>query len=143
MAQQVADTGIVTAVKGSFATIIIDSTDNCKDCGIRFLCSPGSDKEKIITLENSIGAKVGDQVVVSEASNVLLILSLLQYGLPLLGFLTGIFISYNINIDFKPIELIQFIAGIVGLGIAGLISYLIIKWIAKNPDRLYSVRKAV
>jgi positive regulator of sigma E activity len=105
------------------------------------LCSPKSGEDKIIKLENSIDCKVGDAVEISEASNVLLILSMLQYGLPLLGFLTGIFISYNINIDFKPIELFQFIVGMLGFGIAAGISYLIIKGIAKKPDKLYSVRK--
>ncbi|MCJ7801900.1 MAG: SoxR reducing system RseC family protein [Candidatus Marinimicrobia bacterium] len=141
MSDQVSDTGIITKIEDNFATIAIDSTDDCKDCGIRFLCSPGSEKEKIIRLENTIDAKIGDIVTISEASNILLKLSILQYGLPLIGFLAGIFISYNLNINFKPIELFQFICGIIGLGIAGIVSYSIIKWIAKKPNKLYSVRK--
>ena len=93
-------------------------------------------------LENSINGKVGDAVEISEASNVLLTLSILQYGLPMLGFLAGIFISYNMDVAFKPIELFQFILGMIGLGIAAGISYLIVKWIAKKPDKLYSLTKS-
>ncbi len=141
MSNSVSDTGIITELEGNIATITFDITDNCKDCGIRFLCAPGSDEQKTIKLENTIGAKIGDEVIVSEASNVLLTLSFLQYGLPLIGFLIGIIISTFLNIIWHPIELFQFLIGIVGLGIAGLISYLIVKRIAKKPDKLYNITK--
>ena len=143
MSNSVSDKGIITEIVGNILHISLTTDDNCEDCGIKFLCSPKSGEDKIIKLENSIDGKVGDAVEISEASNVLLTLSILQYGLPLIGFLAGIFISYNINIDFKPIELFQFIVGMIGLGIAGGISYLIIKWIAKKPDKLYSVGKVI
>lgn len=141
MSNQVSDKGIITKIEGDILNITIKTDDNCEGCGIKFLCSPKSGEDKIIKLENSINGKIGDTVEISEASNVLLTLSILQYGLPLLGFLAGIFISYNINIDFKPIELFQFLCGMVGLGIAGGFSYLILKRIAKKPDKLYSVKK--
>jgi len=141
LSDQVSDTGIITKIDDNFATIIIDSTDDCKDCGIRFLCSPGSDNEKTIRLENTIEAKVGDKVLVTEASNVLLRLSFLQYGLPLLGFIIGIVISSYLNIQINPIELFQFLFGLLGLGIAGVISYLIIRGMAKKPDKLYQYKK--
>jgi len=139
LSDQVSDTGIVSHIKGSYATIIIYTDDSCKTCGIRFLCSPGSDKDKIITLENTIDAKIGDRVAVSEASNILLKLSFLQYGLPLIGFLLGIVIATQLNIKLQPVELYQFLCGLFGLGFAGIISYLIIKRMAKKPEKLYSV----
>ena len=141
MSNRVSDQGIITEVDGNILTISIKTTDNCDGCGIKFLCSPKSGEDKIIKIENTIDGKVGDTVEVSEATNVLLILSLLQYGLPLIGFLSGIFISYNLEFGFKPVELFQFICGLIGLGIAGGISYLLFKWIARKPDKLYRVRK--
>ncbi len=141
MSDQVSDTGIITKIDGNYATITIETTDSCKDCGIRFLCSPGSDKDKIITLENTIEAKVGDRVSISETSNILLKLSFLQYGLPLIGFLLGIIIATQINIKLQPIELYQFICGLLGLGLAGLISYLIIKKMAKKPSKFFTFKK--
>lgn len=141
MSDQVSDTGIVSHIKGSYATIIIDTDDSCKTCGIRFLCSPGSDKDKIITLENTIDAKVGDRVTVSEASNILLKLSFLQYGLPLIGFLLGIIIATQLTIDLQPVELYQFLCGLLGLGLSGLISYLIIKGMAKKPGKFFKIDK--
>ena len=141
MSDQVSDTGTITQIDDSFVTISIDSTDDCKDCGIRFLCSPGSEKDKTITLENSIDAKVGDRVSISEASNILLKLSLLQYGLPLIGFLIGIVVGTQLNIKLQPIEFYQFLCGLFGLGLAGIISYLIIKRMAKKPGNYFKFDK--
>ncbi len=141
MSDQVSDTGIITKIDDNFATIIIDSTDDCKDCGIRFLCSPGSENQKTITLENTINAKVGDRVSISEASNILLKLSFLQYGLPLIGFLLGIIIATQLNISLQPVELYQFLCGLLGLGSAGVISYIIIKGMAKKPGKYFKFEK--
>ncbi len=137
MSAQVSDIGRITKIDDNFATIAIDSTDDCKDCGIRFLCSPGSDKDKVITLENTIDAKVGDRVAITEASNILLKLSFLQYGLPLIGFLLGIIIATQFSIDLQPVELYQFLCGLLGLGLAGIISYMIIKQMAKTPGKFF------
>ena len=141
MSDQVSDIGIISNIKGSYATIIIDNDDSCKTCGIRFLCSPGSDKDKIITLENTINAKVGDRVAISEASNILLKLSFLQYGLPLIGFLLGIVIGTQIPIKLQPVEFYEFLCGLFGLGLAGIISYLIIKRMAKKPGNYFKFKK--
>ena len=141
MSDQVSDIGIVTNIDSNYATITIDTDDSCKTCGIRFLCSPGSDKDKIITLENTIDAKVGDRVAVSEASNILLKLSFLQYGSPLIGFLLGIIIATQFNISLQPVELYQFLCGLFGLGLAGIISYLIIKGMAKKPGKLFKIKR--
>ena len=141
MSDQVSDTGKITKIDDNFATIIIDSTDDCKDCGIRFLCSPGSNKDKIITLENTIDAKIGDRVAITETSNILLKLSFLQYGLPLIGFLLGIIIATQINIKLQPVELYQFLCGLLGLGLAGIISYMIIKRMAKKPGKFFNFVK--
>jgi len=141
LSNQVSDTGRITKIDNNFATIAIDATDDCKDCGLRFLCSPGSVKEKIIRLENTIDAKVGDRVSISEASNILLKLSFLQYGLPLIGFLLGIVIGTQIPIKLQPIEFYQFLCGLFGLGLAGIISYLIIKRMAKKPGNYFKFDK--
>ena len=141
MSNQVSDTGSITKIDNDFATIIIDSTDDCKDCGIRFLCSPGSDNQKIITLENTIDAKVGERVAITEASNILLKLSFLQYGLPLIGFIIGIMIAIRFTIVLQPIEFYQFLFGLLGLGLAGIISYLIINRMAKKPGDYFKFEK--
>jgi len=141
LSDQVSDIGRITKIDDNFATIAIDSTDDCKNCGIRFLCSPGSEKEKIIRLENTIDAKVGDRVSISEASNILLKLSFLQYGLPLIGFLLGIVIGTQIPIKLQPVEFYQFLCGLFGFGLAGTISYLIIKRMAKKPGNYFKFDK--
>ena len=141
MSDQVSDTGIIAKIDGNYVTITIETTDSCKDCGIRFLCSPGFDKEKTITLENKIDAEVGDRVSITETSNILLKLSFLQYGLPLIGFLLGIVFGTQTNVKLQPVEFYQFLFGLLGLGLAGLISYLIIKGMAKKPRKFFKFEK--
>ncbi len=141
MSDQVSDIGIIAKIEGNYVTITIETTDSCKDCGIRFLCSPGSDKEKTITLGNTIDAKVGDRVSITETSNILLKLSFLQYGLPLIGFLLGIVFGTQTNVKLQPVEFYQFLFGLLGLGLAGLISYLIIKGMAKKPSKFFKFEK--
>ena len=51
------------------------------------------------------------------------------------------YLSVIMYVAFKPVELFQFVCGLIGLGVAGGISYLIFKWIARKPDKLYRVRK--
>jgi len=141
LSNQVSDTGSIIQIDNNFASIIIDSTDDCKDCGIRFLCSPCSDKDKIITLENTIDAKIGDRVAISEASNILLKLSFLQYGSPLIGFLIGIIIATQFTINLQPVEFYQFLCGLLCLGLAGVISYMIITRMAKKPGNYFKFEK--
>ena len=141
MSNQVSDKGIITNIDGNIFTISIKTEDNCEGCGIRFLCSPGSDKDKTITLENTVDAKLGDRVAVSEASNILLKLSFLQYGLPLIGFLLGVIIATQFKIQLQPVELYQFLCGLLGLGLAGLISYMIIKRMAKISSKYFKFEK--
>jgi len=141
LSDQVSDTGTITKIVGDIVTISFESTDNCDGCSIRFLCSPKSYQDKIIKLKNTINAKIGEKVAVSEASNILLKLSFLQYGSPLIGFLLGIIIATQFNIYLQPIELYQFLCGLLGLGLAGLISYMIIRIMAKNPNKLYKYKK--
>ncbi len=141
MFDQVSDTGIIAQIDGNYATITIETTDSCKNCGIRFLCSPGSEKEKTITLENTIDAKVGDCVAISETSNILLKVSYIQYGLPLIGFMLGVIFGTQIQIQWQPVEFFQFLCGLIGLGLAGLISYLIIKRMAKKPGKFFKFKR--
>lgn len=92
-------------------------------------------------MENTIDAKVGDRIAISETSNILLKLSFLQYSSPLIGFILGIIITTQFNINLQPVEFYQFLCGLLGLGLAGVISYLIIKRMAKEPNKFFSVKK--
>jgi len=84
----------------------------CFRCGIVSFCSPLS------TSENQI-----------PNPNLLIKLSIAQFGLPLLGFILGIMGAYlfHISLPYVADEVLIFCFGVVGLGLCGIISRLWLK----------------
>lgn len=118
------ETGIVTGIRGSDALVQLSIQPACASCGARVLCVPDGSGNRIIRAANPILAGVGSKVAISEQSGFLLKLSLLQYGIPLAGFLAGIFSMYmlKININFLPAEITMFAGGIIGLFLGAVFS---------------------
>lgn len=118
------DQGIVTRLENGRAFVSIDEQSACKHCGAKILCAPGQSGERGLLAKNSVDAQVGDYVTVSESGQLLLKISTMQFGLPLLGFLGGIFLLYFTRFDalsFPP-EMWMFLGGLAGLGITSLIA---------------------
>ncbi len=141
MAESVIDQGHVIDLVGDQARVEIATGEACAACGARVLCSPGANNSNTLTAFNEIGAKMGDQVEVRERGNLLLKLSLLQYGLPLLGFVLGMFGIYLII--GQDNELILFIAGCLGLGIGALFAWLGIRYLARQPQHFLVVTRII
>ncbi len=123
MNQTVVDTGYVVEIKGHQATVLC-LHNTCNECGARLFCRPNGSTEQRLVAHNPVGARVGDRVEVTMNGSSLLRLSLLQYGLPLVGFLAGILLF-----DFLPLppgavshELTMFGGGLLGMFAFGLIS---------------------
>ncbi|MBC8402058.1 MAG: SoxR reducing system RseC family protein [Candidatus Marinimicrobia bacterium] len=141
MAESVIDQGRVIDLVGDQARVEIATREACAACGARFLCSPGTKNSNTLTAFNEIGAKMGDQVEVRERGNLLLKLSLLQYGLPLLGFVLGLFVIYLII--GQDNELILFLTGCLGLGFGALLAWLGIRFLARQPQHFLVVTRII
>ncbi len=139
MAESVIDRGRVIDLVGDQARVEIAAGEACAGCGARVLCSPGTNNSNTLTAFNEIGAKMGDQVEVRERGNLLLKLSLLQYGLPLLGFVLGLFGIYSLI--GQDNELILFVAGCLGLGLGALLAWLGIRYLARQPQHFLVVTR--
>ena len=137
MTDSIVDQGLVVALDGDQAQIEIETGEACESCGARVLCAPGTDKLKTITAYNEINAVVGDLVEVREGGNLLLKLSLLQYGPPLIGFLTILFTAHLIYPSLN--ELLLFICGLGGGAIGALLSWLGVKKMSQNPEHFLSI----
>ncbi|MCK5520736.1 MAG: SoxR reducing system RseC family protein [Candidatus Marinimicrobia bacterium] len=105
----------------------------CDKCGAKILCL-GSDSKKELTLSDKI--KTNKLLEITKDDNFLLQLSFYQYGLPLLGFLTGIITCYTINPALN--EFIIFLSGLLALGLASLLSTTFISRMAKKYECLLS-----
>jgi positive regulator of sigma E activity len=142
---QESEIGVVTAVNGRYATILIETNDACASCGASVFCAPGQDGIRRLMADNPINAKIGQQVKIEETDDILLQLSVYQYGLPLLGFAAGIFIPYGLNFNLPPIpqELLFFILGIGGGALAAWYSHHQVKKIAAKNQSHFIIREIV
>ena len=136
------ETGIVTEIHDNEVIVELNSNDACESCGARIVCSPNSKGQRIIKAENSINAQVGQKVKIDENSELTLKLTGFQYGLPSLGFILGLLISYFLNIQFYllPIELVQFGYALLGLLVFAAISKWYIKEFAKKHFYFFSIK---
>jgi len=114
------------------ASVRVDQADLCGSCGAKILCHPEKDEFGTILVQNNLNAQVGQRVLISEKSDLLLKISILQYGIPLVGFLLGIFFVYlsGLRIKTLPPELSMFIGGLLGLLSAGIFSHFWARTIA-------------
>ena len=139
--------GMVTKfLNNNIVLIKVDSIDKsaCKHCQSRIICRPNLDQEdNYIKAKNSIDCKIGDKVMIIKREDLLLKISLLQYGFPLIGFLLGMFISYflKLNIFNIPSELIYFVFGIIGVGLGGVAGRIYANQLSKNPEKYFEIMR--
>jgi hypothetical protein len=98
-----------------------------------------------IPVLNDLGAKPGDLVELAETSSFLIKLSAIQYGIPGLGFITGLLTGYVLHPQYLaiPLELYQFLLGLGGLILGGYIGYKWAKALASKPDKFYRMERVL
>ncbi len=137
------DFGVVTVVSEASVQVKLEQKDDCNSCGARILCNPHKNNNPTLTAQNTQDVSIGDKVALKERGNILLWLSIYQYGLPLLGFITGIlFTNFTLTKYFNESnELVLFLGGLIGLAIAGFIARYFINRIASNPGSHFILEK--
>jgi len=143
MEDAIVDEGVVKRVEKGMAFVSLLENETCEHCNAKILCAPDSSGERGVLARNSAGASVGQRVMVTESKDLLLRLSLMQYGLPLLGFLLGIISLYFLNISVPGIavEVLYFFGGLAGLGIGGLISRVWATRISQDSSMYFEIAK--
>lgn len=133
--------GIVKSVTENETVVTLQPTEACEDCGARLFCRPGKNGAHEMRVVNAVGAVPGQVVELAETGNLLLILSLLQYGLPLVGLLSGIFLVYGtapVTVAVR-IELIMAVAGLAGLLLGGVIANISIRRLSMSIGYVYRI----
>jgi positive regulator of sigma E activity len=138
-----AEIGVVTALQGDDAIVEIMEQEICETCGARLVCRPDKTGKRTLRAINSVGAKIGNEVCITEKSNILLKMSFFQYGLPFLGFMAGIFLLYATNLSMIPLpkELLLFLGGIAGLVISAFISRYYVKKLAEGNAHFFEITR--
>jgi positive regulator of sigma E activity len=135
--------GVVTALQDNDAIVELSIQESCESCGARMICIPDESGKRRIRAANLIQAEVGSHVNITEKSNFLLKVSFLQYGIPFLGFLIGIFLFYSSDLTMNPVpqELVIFIGGIAVMLISALISRFYIEKLAEGNSTFFEISK--
>jgi len=81
------ETGKIIEAKGNRVKISLPLKEGCSACGKCTLGRGG--KYMFLEAENSVGARIGDEVMVEIPERDPLIAALLLFGIPLLGLLIG------------------------------------------------------
>ncbi len=110
------ETGQVVKQKNNLVTVRFSRKSTCEHCN---MCAfKPNDSHVDITMENTVGCKVGDSVEVNITDSTVLKLSVLVYFLPLFVGLVGFLISYLLEAS-EIVQLIVFVASL-GLGFLSL-----------------------
>ncbi len=83
------ETGIVESNSGGMATVLLRKNQACSECG---MCDASGGAGMRIEVENGLGAKPGDEVVIAVVPSRLAIFALI-YGLPSLFLAAGIILG--------------------------------------------------
>jgi hypothetical protein len=98
-----------------------------------------------IPVLNTLNAKPGDLIELTETSSFLIKLSSIQYGIPGICFIGGLLAGYYfhpVTLPF-PLELYQFILGLGGLLLGGFIGFKWSKLLASKPEKFYRMERVL
>ena len=116
--------GTVVGINGGDVDVMFKRTSACgKCCACGMMV--GSD-EMTIPLKNTIGATMGDKVIVEFSGKKSLKSSVIVYVFPLVFFVVGILLGYSFGNVVFPNILLEYAAMILGLVLMGVV-FLIIR----------------
>ena len=86
--------GVVRQVRGNMAVVATIQTEACHSCGAKGACSTmGGLKERVISVENRLGAKQGDRVIIAVPTKGVLSAGFLVYIAPILALIVGAYLG--------------------------------------------------
>lgn len=114
---------IVTAVNGELAEVVTQRKHACDSCAVSSGCGTGiisrafGERPLRLQVHNSIGAQVGDQVILGLEDRLLVRSSLLVYALPLVTMLAAGFWAESLaaSLQWQQAELMTILIAMLGL----------------------------
>jgi len=140
------ETATVIAVKDRWVSVELEEKDGCHECGAKMICRPNATGKRTLKMLNTIGAKVGDQVLIEQIGANQFKLTLIQYGLPLVGFLAGILISNHYikhSLWGVPAEIMQMFCGTGMVVMVGFGIYFWSRRQARSEFNVFRLRKII
>ncbi len=128
--------GTVTEISDSVASVFVKREAECKGCASEKYCrSVGSGNSEVVVLaQNTLGAKLGDTVVVSISSSWFLKASAAIYILPIFGLLLGMLLGRFVTVSGYSMDEMSFFIGVFGLCFSLVLVKFINTRLEENPS---------
>ena len=116
--------GKVINLDGEFALLEIRESESCSHCHAKVVCSAGKEGTRSMRIKNKLNAKIDDYVAFDTSETQQLLITTMQYGFPLIGFLVGLMGYFYLLSDkiLFPKEIGAFLGGILIMFAFGLIT---------------------
>jgi len=138
------ETATVVNLQEGWAMVELNEKETCHECGAKMICRPNATGKRILRIPNTIGAGVGDQVLIEQIGANQLKLTMIQYGLPLGGFLAGVLIAGRYikhSVYGIPVEIVQMFCGIVIVILVGFGIYFWSRSKARSEFNVFRLRR--
>ena len=135
--------GIVKEVKGNEIVLEVRRTSACgSNCGS---CSSACEvAPHYITMDNSVGAKIGDIVEIKAEAKSILKYTFAIYIVPLIFLIIGVAVGYAaFNGKYSNYEFLSFLTGLFALGLSLLVLKSIDKRAAKKKDVMLTISRII
>jgi sigma-E factor negative regulatory protein RseC len=92
------DTGIVISRQGDTVSVVVQSREACASCSLAQFCVSSKNPESTVTAAAPLDVFPGDLVEISMDDSLILKVSAIMYGVPLVAFLAGVFSGYGLSL---------------------------------------------
>lgn len=87
------ETGIITAVDGNKASVKVNPAAGCGSCAAKSHCTMESGGHRSVTVQNAIGASIGDRVEFTAKGGHVLMSAALVWLFPIMAMIAGYIIG--------------------------------------------------
>ncbi|GMR05124.1 MAG: SoxR reducing system RseC family protein [Thermodesulfobacteriota bacterium] len=117
----------------------IQKASSCDSCASKKACKPVGESDMLIEVENTVGAKVGQQVIFTVGSGSMFKAGVLFYLVPLLSFIAGVVLGQTVATKIFPNENADLLAGVFGV-ILLVLSFVALKLYSRHLEKDPSFR---
>jgi len=138
--------GIIVDKNGDSVTVELVQTGECDNCSGRFLCNIGGNGKRKIKIKYDGQISSGELVEIEKVGQNILKISLIQYGIPLLFFISSISLSYSLlktKISDGYPELISFCVGIFVVILSGFLIKYIFSKISRKDLTMFKIVRVI
>jgi sigma-E factor negative regulatory protein RseC len=89
------ETAMVLSVSQSHAMVALVRSEACGDCAVKSMCHPGSENTMQMEVQNPVGAKPGERVIIELSPEVLLKASTMAYMFPATLMVAGAAVGWS------------------------------------------------